>query len=274
MALGERSLITANIITLELRLYSLSASWSSASAVFMHFTDVFFLLGCTRNLGLAFNGKKISLAREDIISLTQLDHVTFDDAPGIIRRWNGNSGSSPVMLSASSYAVKVHKMRVTMLSRDLGGRIQPGRKAVVVLVLAIPTCSDRATWRAGEKHRQGQLKTAHHGGRWVCNTHWRRALIRDSFSGGNLKELSVVPEKVTSPEVTWASSICWPDSSSPEAGYLVPMCTMNQMFSDGSGSRNAMVWELSGSFVSNSPTQKKRKKNLSCSQQGSPKDQV
>lgn len=86
MALGERSLITANIITLELRLYSLSASWSLASAVFMHFTDVFFLLGCTRDLGLAFNGEKISLAREDIISLTQLDHVTFDGAPGIIRR--------------------------------------------------------------------------------------------------------------------------------------------------------------------------------------------
>ena len=43
------------------------------------------------------------------------------------------------MLSASQCAVKPTRARVMMLSRDVKGRIQPGRKAAVVLVSATPT---------------------------------------------------------------------------------------------------------------------------------------
>ena len=90
------------------------------------------------------------------------------------------------------------------MSRDLEGRIQPGRKSSCGVGVSHPnTCSDRATrlvghWRKASHGPSGQqvrlrpsLKEGSDPEPLQAAVHYRES-----------RTLSLVPEKVTSPEVT------------------------------------------------------------------------
>lgn len=132
-----------------------------------------------------------------------------------------------------------------------GGQNSAEERSTWVLVAATPThvlTEPLDKPAAGEK-----LDPAHPVQHLLEGGLWPGELKREQILQRKSKTLSLVPEKVTSPEdVTWANSICWPASSSPEAGLLVPMYKMNQTFSDHPGRRSTVVSALR-SFVSSSP---------------------
>lgn len=210
--------------------------------MFIHFTDSFFLLYCSYNLGLEFGGEEnqFGLSRSHLPNLT--DHVTLDDVPGIIRRWNMNSGNYHTLLSCQD----PQKWVRPCLSRHLEGQTQPGRKAATLAL----TASGQAGhgWEPGAADWAQPIPVA---GEAALLT-GRGALTQlpswlGSFSKENLQYLSLIPETGTSPEVTWANFIHWPYSSSPKAGLSMPMYKMNQT-SWGPGRRDTIVWSLGALF--------------------------
>lgn len=138
---------------------------------------------------------------------------------------------------------------VTILSRDLEGRIQPGRKNSCGVGVSHPnTCSDWATWLVGHWRKashspSGQqvrlrpsLKRGSDPEPW-----WEAVLHRES------RTLSLVPEKGQAQKS---------HGQTPSAGQIVPhgpfganaTHKMKETFSDCPDRRSAIIWALGALF--------------------------
>lgn len=145
-----------------------------------------------------------------------------------------------------------------------------GEKAAVVLVSATPTrvLTEPRDWLSLEKSQPQRLRAAGEAGALTEGGSDPEPL-EEAVLHREPRTLSLVPEKMTSPEVTWASSICWPDSSPPGAGLLVPVPApkMKETFSDCPDGRSAIIRALGALFPVH-PFKRKRKKKINTFPEG------
>lgn len=121
-----------------------------------------------------------------------------------------NPGKYHTILPAGQCAVKTHKSESNDIVKRSRGQNSTREQSSCGLSVSHPNvCSDRAT-RQTSHWTEARAVGGHNPSccRWVVALTERKALTQSFHKGTvsteNLKQLSLVPEKVASPEVTWA----------------------------------------------------------------------